>query len=485
MMQDAKARRRRFGGFVLFVAALMLPVFAAALFARPSADDFGYAMNTRAVVMQGGTLGELLAAALRTDAQFFNSWQGLYSSGFLLAFQPGIFGGRWYGLTTVFIVAVLFLCLWGALALVGRHAAPGQRLLPPALALLFTYAFVQGMPNQVEGLYWFNGAANYIPFFALTVLNVGLLADQLAARRPWISMLASVALSAVISGGHHVAALLNLMLLALAVPAALRRRRAWPLLPFAAGLAGLLVNLTAPGTRVRMEGFSSASLPEAIVKSLVLTVLNLLRWLDVPLLCLLALLTPAALWLAQKGSVPKAVWSRPWLPPLVTLLLQWGMLWLPSYTMGGIGAGRLINVVWMTFLLGIGVSWCVLVGWLVCRRGVDIGRWLPQKHGAVIAAALLVCIGCIGGHTVKEGQDNHFATSLEALYELGQGTPQRFAAAMDSREALLLDKTAQDVTIRPLTEEERPYLLYFSDVTPGPDQWGLAQYYGKQSVTVE
>ena len=42
----------------------------------------------------------------------------------------------------------------------------------------------------------------------------------------------------------------------------------------------------------------------------------------------------------------------------------------------------------------------------------------------------------------------------------------------------------EDVTIRPLTAEEKPYLLYFSDVTPGPDVWGLADYYDKQSVTI-
>lgn len=485
MTRKTNTAWRWFLRYAAFVVVLMLPVFLAALYARPSADDFGYAMNTRAVVMQGGSLAELLAAAWQTDLQFFNSWQGLYSSAFLLAFQPGIFGGRWYGLTTVFIVAVLFLCLWGALALVGRHAAPGQKLWPPALALLFTYAFVQGMPNPVEGLYWFNGAANYIPFFALTVLNAGLLVRQLATRRPWAAAVGSALLSAVISGGHHVAALLNMMLLLLAVLASLRQRRGWPLLPFGVGLAGLLVNLTSPGTRVRVDGFHSASMPEAIVKSFVLAALELIRWLDVPLLCLLALLTPLALRLAREKALPDAVFRRPWLPPLVTFLLMWGMLWLPSYTMGGIGAGRLINVVWMTFVLGVSLSWCLLLGWLVRLRGAALERWLPQKHLPLVAAALLVCIGCIGSHTVKEGMDNHFATSLEALYELGEGTPQRFAAAMDEREALLLDPAAEDVTIRPLTEEERPYLLYFSDVTPGPDQWGLAQYYGKRTVTIE
>lgn len=481
MPRDAKQQRRRFWRFTAFVLVLMLPVFAAAFFARPSADDFGYAQRTHDVVLQGGGIWQLLTAAVETDAQFFNSWQGLYSSGFLLAFQPGIFGGKWYGLTTCFIIAMLFFCLWGCFALVGRHLAAEHRYLPAGLAVLFTYAFVQGMPNQVEGLFWFNGAANYIPFFALTVLNAGLLFHLLAGEKyPVWPAAVSAAVSVVVSGGHHVAALLDMLVLLLALLAGVRCKRFAVVLPFAAGLAGLLVNLTAPGTRVRMDGFSSASMPEAVVKSFLLTVFNLIRWLDVPLLCLLALLTPLAVALA--GRLPAPGCLHLVAGPAVTFVMLWAMVWLPSYTMGGIGAGRLINVVWMTFVLGAAYSWCALVVWAAHR--VDLARLLPQKHTALIGAALLVCMACIGSHTVKEGLDNHFATSLEAAYELLEGVPQRFAAAHDAREAALLEPGGENVTIRPLTDEEKPYLLYFSDVTPGPDVWGLADYYNKQSVTI-
>ena len=481
MPSDAKQQRRRFWRFALLVLVLMLPVLAAALYARPSADDFGYAQNTRAAVLQGGSLWQLLTAAVRTDVQFFNTWQGLYSSGFLLAFQPGIFGGKWYALTTYFIIAVLFLCLWGCLSLVGRRLAAGHRYLPAGLALLFTYTFVQGMPNQVEGLFWFNGAANYIPFFALSVLNAGLLFHLLASGScPVWAAAVSAAVSVVVSGGHHVAALLDMLVLLLALLIGLRRKRPVVLLPFAAGLAGLVINLTAPGTRVRMDGFSSASMPEAVIKSFLLTIFNLIRWLDVPLLCLLALLTPLAVMLARSLPAPDRMSLLA--GPAVTFVMMWEMVWLPSYTMGGIGAGRLINVVWMTFVLGASGSWCALVVWAAHR--IDLTRLLPRKYGALAAAALLVCMACIGSHTVKEGLDNHFATSLEAAYELLEGVPQRFAAAHDERERLLLEPGVQDVTIRPLTMEEKPYLLYFSDVTPGPDVWGLAGYYGKQSVTV-
>ncbi|MGN0643917.1 hypothetical protein [Gemmiger sp.] len=112
------------------------------------------------------------------------------------------------------------------------------------------------------------------------------------------------------------------------------------------------------------------------------------------------------------------------------------------------------------------------------RKGVN-----PAK--TIRLEAPLLCMACIGGDTVKEGQDNHFGTTLEAVYELAEGKPQAYAAAMDDRVRLLTDDTTQDVTIRCLTGEEKTYLLYFSDVTPGPDQWGLAEYYGKNSVVVE
>ena len=58
------------------------------------------------------------------------------------------------------------------------------------------------------------------------------------------------------------------------------------------------------------------------------------------------------------------------------------------------------------------------------------------------------------------------------------------ADALDTREALLNDAAQPDVSIRPLNDDERPWLLFYTDVAPGPDMWGLTPYFGKQSVTI-
>lgn len=492
---DAAAQKRWLRRFILLIVVLLLPAMVLALYARPSADDYVYAARTHAVVQQYGMdISRLMAAAWETTVYFFQNWQGLYVSGFLLALQPGIFGNAWYALTFPCVVVPLFLCLYLSLRMMVKRLEPAQKYLPWALAILFLFAFVQGMPSPVEGLYWFNGAMNYLPYFALTILN-GTLAFVLVMPRTklfrWRGLYAAlgVGIGLVIGGGHQVVGELNLLLLMAAMGFALQKRNFWVCPAFFSALLGLVINVTAPGTSVRTDGFARAGFLEAVAKSFVLSAMQWIRWLDVPLVCLVILLALPLHRLAQSTELPDRVFRRPWLGPTGTFVLMWAMIFLPSYTMGGIGAGRLLNVVWMTFVLGLAVSEFLVLGWLERIHGFSLqpAEHFLHKYRRCLpwtAFLLLVCMACIGSHTVKEGQDNYFATSLEAAYELATGQAGAFARALDAREALLSDPSATDVEITPLGEEERPWLLYYTDISVGPDLWGLTPYYGKESVLV-
>ena len=492
---DSAVQKRWLLRLALFIGLLLVPVFVLAVFARPSADDYIYAARTHAVMQQYGfDLPRLLKAAWDTNVYYFENWQGLYVSGFLLAWQPAIFGNAWYGVTLLCVLVPLFFCLYGACRGVVRRLDQAQKLLPWALALLVCFAFIEGMPAPVEGLYWFNGAMNYLPYFSLAVLNAGLtfglcFAPQLTRKQRTLYCAAGVVIGFIIGGGHQVAGLLNVLVLLLAVVLCARQRRFYHLPAFLAAVAGLLINVTAPGTRVRTTGFAGAGFVEAVLKSFVLAALEWVRWLDVPLLCLLVLLALPLRYLAQSSSLSDRVFRHPLAGAAVTFILMWAMIFLPSYTMGGIGAGRLLNVVWMTFILGLAVTEFLLFGWLERIRGVCLTPAIRQlgkagKRLPLVCAAMLVCMACIGSHTVKEGQDNHFATTLEAAYELADGEAARFAKVLDEREAILTDTDQPDVVIRPLTEEERPWLLFYTDVAPGPDLWGLTPYYSKNSVII-
>ena len=492
---DSAAQKRWLRRLALLIGLLLVPVFVLAVFARPSADDYIYAARTHAVVQQYGfDLPRLLKAAWDTNVYYFENWQGLYISGFLLAWQPAIFGNAWYGLTLLCVLVPLFFCLYGAFRCVVRRLEPAQKRLPWALALLVCFAFIEGMPAPVEGLYWFNGAMNYLPYFSLAVLNAGLafglcFPQQLTKRQRVLYCTAGVIIGLVIGGGHQVAGLLNVLVLLLAVVLCARQHRFYHLPAFVAAVAGLLINVTAPGTRVRTAGFAGAGFAEAVIKSFVLAAMEWIRWLDVPLLCLLLLLTLPLRRLAQSANLPDRVFRHPLAGAAVTFVLMWAMIFLPSYTMGGIGAGRLLNVVWMTFILGLAATEFLLLGWLERLHGASLEPFTRRfgkagKKLPLACVAMLVCMACIGSHTVKEGQDNHFATTLEAAYELVDGEAARFALVLDEREAILTDVSQPDAVIRPLTEDERPWLLFYTDVAPGPDLWGLTPYYSKNSVNI-
>ena len=94
---DAVSQKRWLRRLILFIVVLLLPAIILAFYARPSADDYVYAARTHAVVQQyGADWLRLLAAAWDTTVYFFQNWQGLYVSGFVLALQPAIFGNQWY-----------------------------------------------------------------------------------------------------------------------------------------------------------------------------------------------------------------------------------------------------------------------------------------------------------------------------------------------------------------------------------------------------
>ena len=139
-----------------------------------------------------------------------------------------------------------FFCLYGLARCVVLRLDPVQRRLPWALALLLTFAFIEGMPAPVEGLYWFNGAMNYLPYFSLAVLNAGLrlrsaLPISCRPAAKFFYAAAGCVCSLVIGGGHQVAGLLNVLVLLLAAAlCAVRRRNFWQAPALAAAMAGLL-----------------------------------------------------------------------------------------------------------------------------------------------------------------------------------------------------------------------------------------------------
>ncbi len=94
---------------VLFITWLMLAW--SGKYVYPQGDDFEYGANSHLAWVHGkGVLGAF-GGACKTVADAFGSWQGTFSSIFLMALQPGIWGEQYYHLTPALLSGLLSIAV--------------------------------------------------------------------------------------------------------------------------------------------------------------------------------------------------------------------------------------------------------------------------------------------------------------------------------------------------------------------------------------
>lgn len=157
---------------IIGILVSYLPLIYICRYNCPSADDYNYAINTFRVWNETHSVWAVLKEAVHTSIYFWNHWQGLYISAFLLALQPAVFGTKWYALTGIIMLVLIvgstlifsnyFIC-----RLLKRNRLEGM-----TIGMAVSFMMIQFMPSSVEGIYWFNGAVNYGFFFAVLLIYI-------------------------------------------------------------------------------------------------------------------------------------------------------------------------------------------------------------------------------------------------------------------------------------------------------------------------
>lgn len=473
---------------VLVLVLLLVPVLLLGVYDRPSADDHDYAIHTHAAVEAEGGLSELFSASVATVSQFYEEWQGTYTSAFFMSLQPGIFGETYYGLSPVIFVGIIFLCSLGIASVVCRRLAGLPGFWPTLLlGLLLTVVITLSMPSPVQGLYWFNGAMHYIPWTMLTFLNAALLLEIALCKKPgrriWLTAAVSLS-SLLISGGNPATGFLNLLVLGLGLLLMPGKKRLWVALALVFALAGYAVMFVAPGNAVRQSRFVRPGVVKTLVYSFIYCWQTIARWVNLPYLCLLAVFTPLSLRIVTQFR-GRFQFRMPLVPVLVSGVLLCGTLAVPYFGTGDFGAGRFMNAVWIAFLLLTLADWTWFLGWLDRRdlpsRVAETLRSGWDRRAAALGLVLAMGFSCV----LSAGNPGKLSTAAEAANELLDGSAAAHAAEMDQRFAQLHDAAVTDPVFAPL--ESFPELLYFSELDTDATQWpntSCALYYGKNSVCI-
>ena len=168
----------------------------------------------------------------------------------------------------------------------------------------------------------------------------------------------------------------------------------------------------------------------------------------------------------------------------------------PFYAMGLSMPERIINIVCFSYYPFFLLNLFYVLGWLSRREGWNRllsslrrgGVSLPLGRFALAMGCVFLCavLGAVqAGKEESTGglKLEHLPLSAQAALSLATGEAQAYGAQLEERLAQYQDESQRDVLLEPL--REKPYLLYFEDVTEDPSHWrnrAAASFYGKDSV---
>lgn len=446
----------------------------------PSSDDWGYSIQTRAVWEDTHSVFNVVKEAVNTSKHFWNNWQGLYSSAFVLALMPNIFSQNAYFITAFITIAILLLGNTVFICTLGKLAGAGK-VENCIVANILNYVTLQYMPSAVQGIYWYNGAMNYTFFYGLLMLVISSVFHYVCkpAGIKDIFRLLGLSLSGlIIAGGNHITAFLMLLFFFFfGLAGVLKKELRWffLLIPFAVTLTGFLINVSSPGTRVRQEYFTNRPGVFGTIKLSIQKILEYMNnWFNFSFILLLIILIPV-LFKVVVRFYEKTGYSfeYPLLFVIASVACLCLMLCPPYYAMGNAGAGRVTDVVFYVFVIFCALNEFYILGWLYANGMADPERFIMSFPLKLVSLLLLFFVSF---YSLRD--DSNF---YKAFYDLRTGVAKQYGMETQKRYDMLREENVRDVVLEPYSV--KPELLFFDDVKKDVEaNNSLAAWYGKDSV---
>lgn len=481
-----------FAAILIFIYILsLIPILYLGRYNYPCADDFGFSAACHIAWENSRSVFRVLKTAFATAADRWFTWQGTFSTIFLMALQPAVWGEGGYCLVPWIMIGALTLStLFFLHTLLVRvlHIRPSLYL---CLSMLYLIFVTQCMIDKTQAFFWYNGAAHYIlPHSAALVLAGTLLLLLTDEKNRIIRLLLGCFLSFFIGGGNLVTALITGILFAVSFLLLMlmkKQKSALLLLPSILVFAGaFLLNAAAPGNAVRQSMFADHPGP---VKAVLLSFYYCTEyladtWFNWTWLVYLLLLLPF-IWKAVRNVGNRFSYPFPLLVSAFSYCLLSAMFTPNLYATGSAGSGRIFNIIFLdTALLAAGNLFYIM-GWLRTHRMKSVcpEHSSPEdKDVRLYLGAVLLFAAFMLLTYVKVSPD--FFTSSSAAASLLSGEAAAYGRECENRTRLIREADSADLTLPRFSE--MPYLLYYSDIEPDPSDWkntSMARYYQMDSIT--
>ena len=485
---------------IIAIIAALVPFVMASRYAYPWTDDFGYGAYAHLAFRSTGSVFKAIGAAWQRTVEAYITWQGTYTSCFLMALQPGVFSNKLYHLTGIFMLATMFLSYYIFFHCVLRKTFKASTVLTWCLYLLTVFLSIEGVDGKAEGFTWFNSAVHYTFGHALLMAFLGLTFSYMMDNAEKKSLLPCILISILgflTAGVNNITVFGGLLTLLIFLVCAFlyltiwgqkNYRRPLRILPMTiVYMIGTVINFAAVGNKKRMVVATehTNSVFTTIKNAFVLGFAFIQRHFSLVTVAFI-LISVVLIWyaLAQEKILESIDFKFP-LPGLVTLIsfCLISALYAPStyvtdipdgtiaYIEANLGVLRIANCVYFTFILLLLLNVFYYCGWLYKKNFAF--------HNSVAGTAIVCVALVVAAITCKFQIDEHpnaYLTS-SSIHCLKNGTAQYYGYQMALNfQALESDESI--VTVSPLGVD--PDVLYPHDASDWKE--GVRPYYGKDAV---
>lgn len=478
---------------IVYIISL-IPLLWISFYNYPSADDYSIGSNCRQMWVSSHNVFAVLWAGVVRAVEDWLYWMGYFTSNFLMAVPPNVFGERVYVLTAWIMLSMLSLSTWYLLKNIFVKVFHADKYISHCIIMFMLFITVQCMVGRVEAFYWYAGAANYMLVHSMSLFFYGLLIAAVydKGKKRVFDITAASVLGFLVGGGNQMTALnaAIVMLVVLGFGMVLKKWKEYKalLIPVCLTLLGFVLNVAAPGNWVRAAGTNGMNPIKAVMVSFYYCLdYCISEWSGWPVLLLMIVLIPL-FWKATEKT--KFQFKYPLVVVLFGYCLVSAMLTPPLFAVGNIESDRLQALTFTMYILVLTLCEGYVTGfvrrvWM--KQGVSEAE---MTAGAGFSASEMWCIlGCVLFFAMASAltviPEPYYFTASSAVTDLMNGSAKAYGDALKER-AELYNSGEKNIVVEPLPAQ--PELLYFSDIKSDPEDWenrGLCRFYGLESVMVE
>lgn len=510
--------------FIAILVVLLIPLGIISFYNHASADDYAWANYPHhALVESGGNPIAFLKGCLKMIHWNYFSEHGEFTAILLGVLNPLSWDDDWYWVTAYVLIGFLVFsvfCFWRMLAQRGEQK---ERVLADITACVTSVILIELIPRAIDMFYWYDGAVNYLPYFALLIIQFGmfirLYRDGRLGRR---SMVVFCLLGFLNMGGNYTTLPVNICAMigwGIGVAILLRKRSGeaagthrtfWRsyIVMMVAALAGILLSILAPGNSVRMDeegGEQLTSVFEIVARTIDYAAAFVRNQMGIMMILLLALLVPmfwkwSQLMIEREEQAGRrSVFTLPAILVVCYAFFLHCAAYAPTiWIYGTEGAMRMEDV--RFFYL---VFWLTLLEFYFIGKAVlflrSLGVRLTLENGQnvvagqvlsrfLVADLAMICIFGMAYYVLPE-TNREALTSMSATISLLKGEAQQYDREIKAQQAILEDPSTEGQDVEVIAVKAHPRLLYNSglEMFEDPGFWinrEIANYYDKTSVTL-